>query len=884
VKNDSVPRPEHPRPDFRRDNWFNLNGVWAFRYDPDDVGEAQQWQRHGNAQYDQNIIVPFPWQSELSGQHNPDYRGVAWYRRTFVIPPVWREQRVFLCFGAVDYWASVWVNGHLVGQHEGGYTPFVCDITDVSNEGENTVVVRVHDPADLREIPHGKQKSIPADAWQSCEFTPTSGIWQTVWLELRSPCHFTSVRITPDVDAQCAHFTLSVHGGITQRDVSIWVSVQPPTGDALSAHASISLTAGETATVAFAVSIPDLQLWDLDTPNLYHVTLALQPSGQPQDVVCTYFGMRKVTARDGKLWLNDRPVYLISALDQGFWPDGIHTAPSDEALRADIEFAKRAGLNALRKHIKIEDPRFIYWADVLGLLLWCDVPSPTDFTDLACRRLAREMEAMIERDYNHPSIIIWCPYNESWGFEFRLAVNTAMQEWLAALYERAKKLDPTRLTVDNSGWSHVRTDIADFHYYTDYEAEWRSVVTLLAHEPDEATVLGHPLFAQGHFWQGEPLIMSEYGAGWKDDRSWHLHWQTNELRRHGEIAGYTYTELYDIEHERAGYALYDRTPKDFGYDLAMINSEDFVVLDYRGPHTLWPGEALRVSVYASLYGLPLHEGILHWQVHDVVSASEDSMPLAHGSCVVQLAPYAVTRLPEIEVSVPAQHGPLQLWAWLEDSAGNVRARNYLNFEVFRSPLAREEQHTESAGTTFVLRFRPGDYIRSDWDVETYAASSSDSLGCEIFWARTSGFVEYCVPLPPGALGRLSGLALLFEAGSHPPEIAQSVVGHRQPSDLTVSINGIEISTTTLPNLHVNSLGVLTRLNNLGPGEHGDPVDIYVPEKQLAAVKAAMRNQCALFIRLEVKADAAQAGGLTLFGARSGRYGREPTIILTVAAS
>ena len=885
-----VPRPEHPRPDFRRDNWLNLNGVWEFRYDPDDLGEAGQWYHREHTGYDQRIVVPFPWQSASSGQHNPAYRGIAWYRRPFDVPQAWSDQRVFLVFGAVDYWASVWVNGRQVGQHEGGYTPFAFDITDILNPNGNIVVVRVADPANLREIPHGKQKSIPADPWQDCEFTPSSGIWQTVWLEARPPSHFTAVRSTPDVDGQCVHLELSVHGD-ARGDATIAITVQPPSGHALNAHTTVSLTPGQTTTTAMTIPIADPQRWDIDTPNLYHVTLSLQASCGLPDVVDTYFGLRKVTVHDGKVWLNDHPLYLMSALDQGFWPDGIHTAPSDEALRADIVYAKRLGLNALRKHIKVEDPRFIYWADVLGLLLWCDAPSPTEFTELARQRLERDLRGMIERDYNHPAIIVWCPYNESWGFEFHLAINPTMQQWMAGLYDRVKTWDPTRLVVDNSGWSHVKTDIADFHYYTDYAAEWRSITTIFAREPDEATVLGHPLFAHssscfahGCFWQGEPLMMSEYGAGWKEDRSWHLRWQTNELRRHPEIVGYTYTELYDIEHERAGYALYDRTAKDFGYDPAMINSADFVVLDYRGPTTLWPGEPLRVDAYAGLYGRPLHEAILHWQVTDVAPPGEEAAVLLHGSQVVPVQPYTVTRLPNIEVPVPEMQGPLQLWAWLTDTADEVRARNYLDFEVFRTPLPRLEQQPGAECTTFTLHFAPGDYTRSSWESDEPGHTPSHSLARQVYRGRSYGFVEYSLPIPPAATGKFTRLVLQLEAGSRPSEIAQSVEGRAQPSDLTISINGHEILTTTPVDLHANAAGVLSWLNSLSSGEHGDRIEVSMPTEQLAAVEAGVRTQAALLVRLEVKQTATQCNGLSIFGARSGRYGLEPTLILDVASS
>ncbi|NJM06894.1 glycoside hydrolase family 2 [Candidatus Gracilibacteria bacterium] len=596
----SIPRPEHPRPSFERPEWQNLNGAWGFRRDPDHTGMAERWFRAQAADFEQTISVPFPWQSERSGIADTAYRGVVWYRRNFVVPSNWQGQRIFLNFGAVDYSARVWVNDQLLGEHEGGYTPFAFDVTDALRGGENTLVVRVDDPVPQDEIPHGKQRNVPPDPWDDVAFTPSSGIWQTVWIEARPATYLLSAEITPDIDRQQATLALRVMAGV-DGVAALDLMLESPVGALITAQAVLDLKMGAVTSSTLTLPIPQPQLWDIDTPQLYTATLRLRGPDEALDMVRTSFGMRKIEVRDGKVWLNNRPIYLMSALDQGYWPDGLSTAPSDDAIRADIAYAKSLGLNGLRKHLKIEDPRYAYWADRLGILLWYDTPNPTRFTSLARERLLRDLDGMIARDYNHPSIIVWSPYNESWGLEFRLGTNDEMQAWVAYLYDHIKQRDPTRLVVDNSGWSHVKTDIADSHYYTNDPVEWRGAVTLLATAPDDLVVLGHRFFANSYRYGGEPLMMTEYGGGWREDRSWDLRWQTSELRRHPQIVGYTYTELYDIEHEYAGYAHYDRTPKDFGYDIATVNSADFVGLDYRETATLRPGAEITVIPFISAY-------------------------------------------------------------------------------------------------------------------------------------------------------------------------------------------------------------------------------------------------------------------------------------------
>ena len=674
----ALPRPEVPRPDFQRDAWANLNGTWDFAFDPDDQGLAEGWFDPASEALQASIVVPFPWQSTLSGVADPDQRGVAWYRRTFTVPAAWQGQQVVLHFGAVDYLARVWVNGQPVGAHEGGYDPFEFDITDLLTAGDNVVVVRVDDPADLSEIPHGKQSSIPPNPWDDVDFTPVSGIWQTVWLEARPAAHIAQAHITPDVPNAQAVFEVVVEAP-APASLTLQIDVEAPDGRTFARTQTLTLDAAGTQTASVTLDLPEPLLWEPETPYLYQVDLTLSAEGGTPDVVHTYFGMRSIAIEGQNVLLNGHPIYLMSALVQGYWPDGLYTAPSDEALRADIAYAKQIGFNGLRMHLKIEDPRWAYWADHLGLLLWNDVPCPVDFTPLARERVMHDLQAMIARDYNHPSIVIWSPYNESWGLEFRSDAD--VQTYLSTLYDQIRAWDPTRLIVDNSGWRHVRTDIADSHKYTDNEQEWRSFMTQLATTPAEVVVLGHPFFAQGRQYGGEPLMITEYGSGWGEERPAAFRGQTMEIRHHEGVVGYTYTELYDIEHELAGLAHYDRTLKNITDDLTLINSADFVGLDYRGNIIVRPGTALEVPIFVSAYGQPaLSSAIVDWRLMRL--AADPEMLLAGSYGTVELTPYGVTELTPLALTLPEGRGSVRLWVEVREPDGTLRARTSLDLEVF----------------------------------------------------------------------------------------------------------------------------------------------------------------------------------------------------------
>lgn len=372
----TIPRPEHPRPDFQRNDWVNLNGVWNFDFDDDDVGEKEVW--FLGHEYRKQIIVPFCYQSKLSGIDDQSHHEVVWYQREFTVPSEFKGKRILLHFGAVDYFAKVWLDGKYLGSHKGGYLPFKFDITNhVKADGKtaHSITVRVEDSRSCTQ-PRGKQnwKDEPFGCW----YTPVTGIWQTVWLEAVGMTYVDRVRITPDIDKRTVcfesylnqvpedgklEFTISFEGQLVNKVVT---SVQ---------QRWVKLTVDLLTTD----KVDAIHYWWPENPNLYDVDIALYEKDTVVDKVATYFGMRKIHCENGWIYLNNTPLYQKLVLDQGYWPDSLLTPPSDEAIVYDIEMTKKLGFNGARKHQKIEDPRYYYWADKLGLLVWGELPSAYDF-------------------------------------------------------------------------------------------------------------------------------------------------------------------------------------------------------------------------------------------------------------------------------------------------------------------------------------------------------------------------------------------------------------------------------------------------------------------------------------------------------------------------
>jgi beta-galactosidase/beta-glucuronidase len=586
VVGEAVPRPEYPRPQFRRNEWTNLNGAWAFAFDDTNVGLAEGWQstdatalRFGNSPFDQQIVVPFCYQSRLSGIGETDFHDVVWYARTFEYAPA-EDERLLLHFGAVDYRATVWVNGVQVASHEGGHTPFLADVTDALTGGENVLVVRAEDPSRDVTIPRGKQYW--KEESESIYYTRTTGIWQTVWLEPVGRRRIDTLRLTPDVDAASVEVELSVRGiepGLSLR-ATVELGGEQILHDTLSVDSSLVerslplLHRGEAPDTPQLAHRPAPALWSPEHPHLYDLRLELlDQDGQILDRVHSYFGMRKIEVKDGRVFLNDRPLYQRLVLDQGYFPEGILTAPTDEDLRRDIELAKEMGFDGARKHQKVEDPRWLFWADTLGFLVWGEMANAYQYSPDYVRRIAAEWQEALRRDYNHPCIVAWVPMNESWGVP-DLASDRSQTEHLLALYHLTRSLDQTRPVVSNDGWEHAITDLCNIHDYRDAEALAKSYAT--AESAIAAEPANKPIYVPGYSYRGEPLLITEFGGiafsgeegGWgystvadADEFLEHYEALIAALLRCEPVQGFCYTQLTDVEQEVNGLLTYDRKPK-----------------------------------------------------------------------------------------------------------------------------------------------------------------------------------------------------------------------------------------------------------------------------------------------------------------------------------
>ncbi|HET7466356.1 MAG TPA: glycoside hydrolase family 2 TIM barrel-domain containing protein [Candidatus Dormibacteraeota bacterium] len=533
------PRDEYPRPMLRRRDWVNLNGEWEFG-----AGDERQ--------FDRVINVPFCPQSELSGIADPNPGDVVWYRRRFEAPPA---ERLLLHFGAVDYRATVWVNGEEVATHEGGHTPFAADISKVVRAGDNELVVRAEDPLGDRTTPRGKQYWTPRP--ESIFYTATIGIWQTVWLEpLPARSLGSAVRIEPDAGAGAVTVHMDAEG---RKSVTVTLHGEEA-GHWSGTHDSCR------------IELSRRELWSPEAPHLYSVDVVLHDrAGREVDHVSSHFGLRTIAVRDGKFWLNGEPYFQRLVLDQGYFPGGLLTAANDSALRRDIELAKSLGFNGARKHQKIEDPRWLYWADRLGFLVWEEMPDFHEHSPEAERRLAQEWEQAVMRDRGHACIVAWVPLNESFGLQG--VEPSVSSRFLEGLYHFTHDLDGTRPVISNDGWEHTHTDMCTLHDYNPAHALKRRYGRL--YTALDAAAHPKPLYLPGYEYGGEPLVVSEFGGialarsggfGWSEAENTEEFVDTyremvEALTQPGPVEGFGYTQLCDVEQERNGLLTFDRKPK-----------------------------------------------------------------------------------------------------------------------------------------------------------------------------------------------------------------------------------------------------------------------------------------------------------------------------------
>ena len=567
-----IPRSEHPRPQLQRPAWLCLNGPWDFGVDAGGNGEALGWASRPDLP--ERIVVPFCPESRLSGLARREFMPQVWYARTFTVPAEWRHRRVLLHFGAVDYEATVWVNGHKAGFHRGGYTPFALEITQHVRRGANLLVVRAVDDTRSKRQPSGKQ----SERFEShgCLYTRTTGIWQTVWLEAVGRSYVRNVRLLGDPAGGRVHLTAvidSAHSGLT-------LTARALAGRRVVGTASASPIG---AAAACTIALNHVRRWDLDDPFLYGLELTLRDGDEIVDEATGCFGLRTISLAPPAILLNDRPVFQRLVLDQGFYPAGVYTAPRDADLKRDIALSQELGFNGARLHEKVFEERFLHHADRMGYLVWGEYADwGIDRGDgEAWRRIGAEWVDVIARDFNHPCIVGWCPCNEGTA-----RPDPQMQ---TDVIDMIRALDPTRPVIDSSGYYHYgRPDVYDCH---DYDQDPRTFAARhAAFAAGGEPVYNHP--GQDPY-AGQPFILSEYGGIWwnpgqkTDDGSWgygarpksraefieRYRGLTTALLKHPRMAGFCYTQLTDVEQEVNGLLTFARKHKFDPEVIAKINRQ-----------------------------------------------------------------------------------------------------------------------------------------------------------------------------------------------------------------------------------------------------------------------------------------------------------------------
>lgn len=903
---DSVPLPEHPRPDFQREAWRNLNGTWRFQLDPEDRGVSRGWAASGLPS-SQSIRVPFSWAAPLSGVRGDT--AVGWYERRVEVPAAWRGQRVFLVIGASDWRTTAWLDGKELGTHEGGYTPFEFELTKVLQPGSSgRLVIRVDDAARDFKL-EGKQG-----------YGNVRGIWQTPYLEARGTTPLRSVHFTPDVDGGRVRVTARLLEK-APSDLTLALRFRNAPLPAVSRR----IPRG-TDSVSFDVPLPDAHLWTLDDPFLYETTATVVGGPQP-DRVDGYFGMRKISVVDlpgtdyRYVALNDRPLYLQLALDQAYHETGYYTFPSDDFLRDEILRAKRVGLNGIREHIKVESPRKLYWADRLGLLVMADVPNfwgePTPPARAASEKALR---GMIERDYNHPAVFAWVDFNETWGLRSKVDGKERYlpetKQWVASVYRLTRALDPTRLAEDNSvccNVGHTETDLNSWHAYLPGWAWEKHLATI-----SDSTFAGSAWNFEGGWKQArQPNLNSEFGNVWgyegstgDVDWSWDYHRAVDAFRRHPKVAGWLYTELHDVVNEWNGYYRFDRSEKETGLgelvpgmSIRDLNSPLYLALGPELSREGAPGQRMEVPLYASFLtdralgdSLVLRTTLYGW------NALGERESYGESTRRVPYRPWLTGALPALSVTLPDHRAVAVLATRLESLSGEPLHANFTTF-VVDAPVPAEVTLADGRRAR-VLTVEPVRFSDQKWSLKQWGVMDGKKVD-----GAGSGYFEYRFAWPQGVhpaevataafVAELSSKQLFgkdrADAGkmegdymrgrgtfdpSRNPNAYPMTDGTRFPSAVTLTANGVVAGRAMLADDPADSRGILswhaqgtTDRHLHEAGSYGELVHLTLPREALE--RAASTGT--LVLRLAV--DDALPGGLAVYGARFGRYPVDPTVVL-----
>ncbi|MEY2196162.1 glycoside hydrolase family 2 protein [Neobacillus sp. BF23-41] len=581
----NIPRKEYPRPHFEREDWLNLNGEWNFKFDSENKGEKEKWYEKLN--FDKKIIVPFTYETESSGIGEEVFCPNVWYQKSIIIPSEYENKEIILHFQAADYITKLWVNGTFVGKKKGGQIAFSFNITDfLDGTNELTIVVKNEDSQSCFQ-PRGKQRWL--DHSYECWYVQTTGIWQTVWLEFLNEAHVQAVKITPDIDIESVEFAYEVSGNI-DHSLELRTSIYFK-GQQIKSFDQTVCRPNQTITTNIASDFHHWRVvyWSPQSPNLYDVEFTLTKNGKVIDYVKSYFGMRKISIENGNVLLNNIPLYQKLILDQGYWGESHLTPPSEEAIIEDIDRTLEMGFNGVRKHMKVEDQRFLYWADKKGLLVWSEMAATYEFSDEAVQNFTEEWIEVVKQHYNHPCIITWTPFNESWGVK-NIYTDFKQQKFTEGIYHLTKAIDSMRPVIVNDGWEHTISDIISLHDYVEYGDEF------LKRYIDKEKVVHNDLafnnfkhaMAQGYKYNGQPIIISEYGGiAINSEKGWGYGEQVNSeedfLNRYESItqgikdtsyiSGFCYTQLTDVQQEVNGLLKEDRVPKVDLNKIRAINSK-----------------------------------------------------------------------------------------------------------------------------------------------------------------------------------------------------------------------------------------------------------------------------------------------------------------------
>lgn len=559
---------DYPRPQLVRDNWENLNGTWDFSFDDENCGEYTKW--YESFPNDTKILVPFTYETKLSGIQNEKRHDNIWYRRKIVVSGnKLMNNKLILHFEGSDFLTKVWINGQLAGSHKGGYSRFSFDISPLVKEGENDIVVKVEDSYDTQQ-PRGKQR------WKNdnfgCWYVQTTGIWKTVWLEYIPKINLSSMKITPLLSEQAVELEFDVASEYYNQDLCVEVTI---TFDQVFVNKAVISVPDVHTTTKLNVYVKEfadwggIKQWSMGTPNLYDLQIRVLYQNEVYDTIESYFGMREIRIDKCNILLNGAPLYQRLILDQGYWKDSHLTPPSEESLIEDIDKIKQLGYNGLRKHQKVEDERFLYWCDVKGMLVWSEAPAAYQFTDNAVQEFSREWMEIVRQNYNHPSIITWTPFNESWGIP-SVEVNRTQQHFTEAIYHLTKAFDKYRPVIVNDGWEHTISDIITLHDYEEvgkifhdrYNFCKEDIFTTKVYHSSHKSAM-----ANGFEYKGQPVIISEYGGiAFNNDDGWgygnKVKSEEDFVKRFDEITtaiketpyvcGYCYTQVTDVQQEING--------------------------------------------------------------------------------------------------------------------------------------------------------------------------------------------------------------------------------------------------------------------------------------------------------------------------------------------